>query len=139
MEKWIWASAGLYLVVMAVIDIRKREIPFLPGVLWMAGMAVWRIFDGGGWQEWLSGPGVGLILWCASILSRGGIGKGDALVYAVLGLGIGFMGALEVLILSLAMAALTGMILIVCRRAGRQYELPFIPFTTLAYALVMCL
>lgn len=139
MGNWIGAAAGLYLAVMSVIDIRKREIPSPPGLICIVWLIFWRIFEGGGWQEWLPGLGIGLALWCVSILSRGGIGKGDALVYAVLGLAIGFMGTLEVLILSLMMAALTGVILIVSRRAGRRYELPFLPFTALAYVLVACL
>ena len=124
MGNWIGAAAGLYLAVMSVIDIRKREIPSPPGLICIVWLIVWRIFEGGGWQEWLPGLGIGLALWCVSILSRGGIGKGDALVYAVLGL---------------AMAALTGVILIVSRRVGRRYELPFLPFTALAYVMVACL
>lgn len=139
MEKGIWMMAGLYVAVMAVMDVRKREIPLIPGVLCVAGVVILQFFGGKDWREWVPGMGIGLMLWCVSKLSRGGIGEGDALVYTVLGLALGFFAAMEVLTISLAMAALAGVIIMIWHRVGKHYAMPFLPFTALAYAMVVCL
>ena len=139
MEKGIYAVAGLYVSAMAVMDIKKREIPVIPGVVCAMGIAICRLCGDRGWQSWIPGMGIGLMLWCVSRLSRGGIGEGDALVYAVLGLVLGFFGTMEVLMISLALAAFAGIIMMLWHRVGRQYAMPFVPFTALAYAVVVCL
>lgn len=137
-----WAGmviAGGYLAVMAVIDHRHREIPVAPGAACMVFIALAQFVAGTPAGEWLPGAGIGIFLFVISRLSRGGVGSGDALVYLVTGLALGFPRNLELLILSLVLAALTGLVLLVFRRVGRKHEMPFVPFTAVAYGVVLML
>jgi len=78
-------------------------------------------------------------LYIVSKLSRGSIGEGDALVYMVTGVSVGFFRNFELLVLSLFFASMTGLFLLVTRKVGRKYAMPFIPFTAVAYGVVMML
>lgn len=139
MERGIVVLAGVYLAVMAVMDVRKREIPVWPGVLCALCIILMQFVRGAGWMMWLPGIGIGLMLWIASKLSHGAIGEGDALVYGVMGMAIGFFHNLEVLVLSLALAAVFGAGLMVCRRVSWKHSMAFLPFTAVAYGMVVCL
>lgn len=137
MEKIIWIISGSYILVMALIDLRKKEIPVIPGIACMAGIFLLRMIGQNQWEEWLPGVSIGLMLWIVSKISRGAVGEGDALAYMVLGPALGFLEVFEVLMISLFLAALTGSVLILCRRAGKRYAMPFLPFTAAAYGLVV--
>ena len=139
MEKGIWVIMGIYVTVMAVIDIRKREIPVIPGIVCTVVITFLQLFRGIGWQAWLPGVIVSGILWFAGRISHGAVGMGDAMVYLVLGVGLGFFESMEVLTISLFLAAMAGVILMIWRRVGRNYAMPFVPFTAAAYAAVVCL
>ena len=119
MEKIIWIISGSYILVMALIDLRKREIPVIPGIACIAGIFLLHIIGKNRWEEWLPGVSIGLVLWIVSKVSRGAVGEGDALAYMVLGTALGLSEVFEVLMISLFLAALTGSVLILCRRAGK--------------------
>lgn len=131
--------AGVYLAVMAVIDRRQKEIPVIPGIVCIVFIILAQIVAGKPLSGWLPGILVGIFLSLVSRLSRGEVGQGDALVYLVTGLALGFFRNLELLILSLFLAAITGLILLVIRRVGRKHAMPFIPFTAIAYGVVLIL
>ncbi len=137
MEKWFLTLVALYLAVMAVWDIRRKEIPVLPGIAVLFVLLGFQIFVNHAWFHGLSGLLVGGFLWMAGRLSRGGVGEGDALVYLVLGAALGFFQAMEVLAVSLMLSSVLSGFLLVFRHVGRKYAIPFIPFTVAAYGLVM--
>ena len=83
------------------------------------------------------GVGVGIFIYAVSRISRGGIGAADGLVYAVTGVCLGFYGNIELLLISLLMAAFVGGALMIIKKVGRKYRMPFVPFTLAGYVLVM--
>lgn len=139
MEKVIWMICGSYTASMAWLDLRKKEIPVIPGIICAAVVVLLQLLGRNTWIEWLPGICTGLLLWGVSRLSRGAVGEGDALVFAVVGVSLGFMASLEVLMLSLFFAAAAGIALMAFRRVGRRYRMPFIPFTAAAYGILLCL
>ncbi|MBO4395130.1 MAG: prepilin peptidase [Eubacterium sp.] len=129
----------LYLVVMAVIDVQKKEIPLLPGAICFGITVVTLLVAGCDFMPILTGVMVGGLLFVISLVSRGGIGQADALVYAITGASLGFFKNCEVLLMSLVMAAVIGSVLMIVKHVGRKYRLPFVPFTLVAYGMVICL
>lgn len=139
MERWILLVAGIYMVSMAVIDIRKKEIPVVPGIVCAIIIIGIQLLGGNKWTNWLPGVTVGIVLWIVSKASHGAIGEGDAIAYAISGLALGFWGNLEVLVISLVLASLVGVCLMIFCRVGRKHSMAFIPFTAVAYGMVVCL
>ena len=140
METAIWVVrilVGVYLLIMAVIDIRKKAIPLLPGFILLGVSTVTLLVCGDSPLLPGLGIGVGLLLYGVSRVSRGGVGAADGLVYAVTGAGLGFYGNMELLLVSLLMAALVGGFLLMVKKVGRKYRMPFVPFTLAGYVLVL--
>lgn len=130
---------GVYLIGMAVIDWKNKEIPLWPGVLCLGSLTLGQFISGQDWRFFLSGACVGVFLYIISRLSRGGIGEADALVYSITGLLLGFYHNMELLLISLFMAAIVGGYLMIVRHVGRKYKIAFVPFTALAYGVVVLL
>ena len=139
MEMIITAITGSYLAIMAVIDRRRKEIPVLPGVLCLILLVRAQFVDCKGWLSWLPGMLIGLFLYIVSKISDGAIGEGDALVYFLTGVALGFFRNLELLICSLFLSSLVSGFLLVFRRVGKKERIPLVPFTALAYGMVMLL
>ena len=139
MEKANLFIVGVYLIVMAAIDRRTKQIPVWPGAVCMAVVALIHIIGGMDWKNWLPGISVGIFLYAVSRVSRGRVGAGDALVYAVTGLALGFFRNVELLAASLFLASVAALVLVTVRRVGRNYAMPFVPFTAAAFVIVVCL
>lgn len=139
METAIMIITGSYLAIMAVIDRRKKEIPILPGMVCILAVVLAQILNHTGWLYWSSGLMVGVFLYLVSRLTRGAVGEGDALVYLLTGAALGFFRNLELLMLSLLFSSIVAGFLILFRRVGRKYKIPFVPFTAIAYGVVMIL
>ena len=135
----IRTGVAIYLLVMGVIDIRKKHIPMLPGVICLGAAVTGLLVAGGGVWEIAAGVSVGGLLYVISRVSRGGIGEADALVYAITGAVLGFFGNCEVLLISLLLAAVVGSVLMIVKHVGRKYRIPFVPFTLVAYGMVIFL
>ena len=130
---------AIYLVVMAIADGKNKEIPVLPGIVCFVCIVVGQIADGTPWQSWLPGISVGALLYGISKGSRGSIGEGDALVYILTGALLGVGKNLEVLILSLLLCSVVSLGLLAVRHVGRHHKIAFVPFTAIAYGMVMLL
>lgn len=137
LENVMMGIAGVYLAVMAVVDRRKKKIPVLPGVICLVCIAVGQIVNQTPWQVWVPGILVGVGLYAVSKGSRGAIGEGDALVYVLLGALLGVAKSIEILLLSLFICSVFSIGLLVFRRVGRHYKIAFVPFTAIAYGVVM--
>lgn len=137
MEITIMVITGVYLAVMAVIDRRKKEIPVLPGIVCILAVVLAQILNHTSWRYWVPGLLVGVFLYLVSKLTRGAVGEGDALVYLLTGAALGFFRNVELLLLSLFFCSLVAGFYMVFRRVGRKYQIPFVPFTAVAYGVVM--
>lgn len=71
---------------------------------------------------------IGVILFLMSKVTRGGIGMGDALVFAFISLIVGWRMAITVLILALVLSGCIGIVLFVFKKASRKTTIPFMPF-----------
>ena len=105
MNVFIFLITGIYLSVMAVIDHRLQKIPVLPGVIGILVIVLARVVDGDFWK-WMPGVAVGVFLYLMSKATRGAVGEGDALVYLMTGVTLGFFGNIELLTLSLFFSAI---------------------------------
>ena len=132
-------TTGAYLLVMAVLDIKSRRIPLLPGVILLVVITGLCIPFAADIVSRLLGVAVGAFLYIVSKISRGEVGEADAFVYAVTGMTIGIYHNVEVLLVSLFFAAIVSAFLLVIKRVDRKCKLPFIPFTFAGYVVVMVL
>ncbi len=129
----------IYLLIMAVIDCKRKEIPILPGVVCLIIISVTRLITGTNPITVGAGICLGAFMYAISRITRGQIGEADGLVYAVTGAGIGIIKNCELLLVSLVLAAMIGLILMVVKKVGRKYKLPFVPFTLASFGVVMLL
>lgn len=139
MKLIITILTGSYLAVMAVIDRRTKTIPVLPGVIGILVIAIAQIMEHITWWRWIPGALVGVFLYLISKATKGAVGEGDALVYCLTGVALGFSRNLWLFIISLFFSALVAGFLLVFRRVGKNCKLPFVPFTAVAYGVVMLL
>lgn len=132
----------VYLFAMAIYDIRKREIQLecsaVVAVL-LAMKQVCLVFRG----EASAGAAflgilIGALLIGISIFTKGEIGIGDGILFVISGLLFGIYENGVLLFLSLFFTAIASGILVLSRRVGRKYTLPFAPFVFAGYG-VMCL
>ena len=119
----------------SVTDVRERRIPnalVLVGLVVAGAIAVL----GGRWLDSLIGSGLGMaVLVLPRLIARDAVGLGDIKLVGVLGLGAGISGI--VVIVGLAVAAATPVILWASRKGHHFRPLPFAPF--LAMGVVGCM
>lgn len=139
MEQVGMIMVGIYLAVMAVWDRRKKEIPVIPGIVCGFFIFLAQVIAQIPFENWLPGIWVGALLYGISKATRGSIGSGDAMVYGITGLVLGGIRNLELLLYSLLLASVVSIFLMAIKRVGRKYEIPFVPFTAIAYGMVMIL
>jgi leader peptidase (prepilin peptidase)/N-methyltransferase len=132
-----WTRAGVLLLLTGSLfwDIKNRHIPLW--WLWGNGMlAIAALYvNATAFSEALWGILPGIVLLIIAVVTRGRIGKGDALLIVVLGLYSGLWACFSVLLLSLALTAVYGM----CRGAIRHTSLKkaviFTPFLWAGYGI----
>ena len=123
--------------VAAVFDLKTRKIP---NRLILAMLAAWAITITpmlfvyteamiGYLKEAVLGLAIsgGLFL-LVYLISRKGLGGGDVKFMAVVGLYLGFGGAIPVMLYGTILAALTGLVLILLKKIERKDSIPLAPF-----------
>lgn len=133
-----FAAAAVLLslaIVMAVIDLEHMLLPNAVNVigaaagLGIAAAGVGPVTLAQAVLGALTGFGV---IWLVVVLSRGGMGMGDAKFLAMIGTWVGPLGALYTLFGASAVGAAVGGILIWLGRQGRKTPMPFGPFLAVA-------
>ncbi len=79
-------------------------------------------------------PGTGL--WLLSLVTHEAVGRGDALIVLLTGMGTGLSEIMSVLLLALFGIAGAGCLMLLMRHADRKSRLPFVPFLCAAYLLM---
>lgn len=137
---------GIFLI--AFIDLRVKKIPnkIILGLICMRAIFILisAIFNP---EQFLSvfllsviGFLVGgVIMLIFLFLSRGGIGAGDVKMFAVLGLFYGFQGLIPIMLYSLIIAAVTGILLLISRKAKMKSTLPMAPFALIGLTVFLIL
>ena len=78
----------------------------------------------------------GLVL-ALALISKEAVGIGDGIILIVSGIILGYRALLELILISLMLTGTVALFLIVVKRKGRTYRLPFIPFLLAAYLLYL--
>ena len=131
-----WIIVALFLFIMTIQDIRKKELSLKVMVLFfLAGLALRIFFDGSGFIDALYGMLIGAAMIVLSKLSRGAAGLGDGIVLVVTGLYMGFDVNLEIFIWGLSLCAIVGLFLLLVMKADRKKRIPFVPFLSAGYLL----
>ena len=88
-------------------------------------------------ENMIGGMAVGAVMYLISVLSKGRIGKGDAVLIMVTGIFLGFWNNLMLLWAAVMFAGAAGWIAIFILKKEKNYEMPFVPFMLAAY--ILCL
>ena len=84
-----------------------------------------------------SAMGGGLFLF-VYLISRKGLGGGDVKFMAVAGLYLGYSSILPAMFCGTLLAMLTGIVLILAKKIGRQDTIPLVPFLAAGILIVLC-
>lgn len=127
------------LTVIALNDMKNKLIPDkLVAVCFLTGLvSVWindKLTIASGAAGCLLCGG---IIFLASLITKGGVGLGDAKLIAALSMGLGLEGSAAVLILSAVISGLFGLGLLIINIENRKRTIPFAPFVLAAAMLVL--
>jgi len=131
---------GCALIVLFAIDLEHH---LLPNVITLPGIAVgflFSLFTEPGWRSSLIGilAGGGVLFAVAEAYYRvrheEGLGMGDVKMLAMVGAFLGWQMTLMTLMMASLCGSLIGLLLIVTRRGGLKYALPFGTFLALGAA-----
>ena len=121
-------------------DIRKREISlWITLVFGAVGFIL--LFTGNGPAEGLAVRlALALGVLALSISTAGEAGMGDGILLLCLAGVTEVEEMVRMVLIGLVLCALWGLFLMVVRKKGRSYELPFVPFRFLGYAggMLLC-
>lgn len=132
--------------IAAIVDLRTRKIP-LQLIVGMIVIGVARVIDVAVNTRDIKDiifqiliamiPGLFMLL--ISYYTRQSIGYGDGLLVLTMGLYINPEMMISVIMLSMALAGVTALILIVFAKKSKNYEMAFCPFLVLGYATTLLL
>lgn len=136
MEILKYVILGIGLFAASVRDVRRHMV-WVPGMVLLGGAGVLSAMISFNWQEVLCGILPGILLYGLSRVSRGAIGEGDALVFAVCGIYLGLEKDLLLLWLSLFLAMLAGSFLLLRKKGNRKTRIPLVPFVAAGYMILL--
>lgn len=80
----------------------------------------------------LTGIFMGGLILLISYISKGGVGRGDAIVFLIIGFMHGAEKSILLFLVTIFITGLLGIVLFVIKKANRRMELPLVPFILLA-------
>lgn len=126
METPDWVMLGV-LAGFAVYDMKTKTIPVAAVIAAAVAVLVYRICIGTGVAELVLGLVPGAVVLVLAFATGESIGTGDGLVLCLLGLFCGWRQCVAVFGMALLLSAFFAATLLVCRKAGRKTEIPFLP------------
>ncbi len=137
-EAGVYALLMSFLVALSAIDLQTQLLPnklTLPGmVVGLAGR--WLIV--GSPLDSVIGSALGLgIITIIVIVSRGGMGLGDAKLMAMLGAFLGWRQSMAALVVGAVLGGIVGVVLLVAKIKGRKDMIPYGPFLAAGAVLVV--
>ena len=120
----------ILLIPCTVTDIRRREIPVGFVLLFALSAVVINLNFSSEIKEtdMFFGLLAGLALAAASLISRGAVGMGDAVMLLSAGVWCGGGAAIAILLGGLTLSAITGAAAVLLRKGSAKSALPFAPF-----------
>ena len=123
------------LFLCAWIDHKKQEVyPFLLGIAAIIGILLHLFTQNHTWEELLLGMLPGGILWIVAWATKEGIGFGDALVFILSGIYLGFWENLNLMFWSFILTGIMAAFFIIIKKKGRKERMPMLPCVFAAYA-----
>lgn len=117
----------------AWLDFKKKEVSLAAIFLFALAGVAWTVKDGAVCWQYFVPVGLGLFFVGLSVLSRGALGMGDALLVTSLGTMAGLEELISALFLGMVSCAVCAGIMLVVLRKNRKTELPFVPFLFVGY------
>lgn len=135
-ENIIYIIILLSLLLEMFIDIREKKI-WLPILYFVFPILIGlnTYLGQGNIQLWVGSAGIGGILLIISFITGEQIGRGDAVLFAVIGAGVGLWTNLLLLYMTFLLAFVWGIFLLAVKHANSQKEIPMTPFLFLSYAI----
>lgn len=130
-----------FLIITTIRDCKDKQIPMdVVIITFIIGVILLFFNPNVIWTHSLIGfVGIGGIIALISVLTKGAIGIGDALVIGTIGLILGYKMALAVLLYSLVLSGLIGLELMAFGKVNRKTKLPMVPFMLCAFLIIIIL
>ena len=126
----------LGLAALAYQDFKSRTVNlYLILTAGAAGCFLQAVFGQYTFCEVFTGMGIGAAVCLVSFLVKGSIGMGDGCVLILSGVYLGFEHNLELFLTAMYLSGMAALILLVMKKRGRKYRMPFVPFVLAAYVL----
>lgn len=126
---------GILLGIQGCIDLKNKEIPLWLSLVGGGVGVIFCIKEGRGVVEVLIACGLGIVTLLFSKITKEVIGYGDGILLIVMGIYLSFEELISVVMVAFGIAGVVALVLLVVFRKNSKYELPFVPFLSLAYAL----
>ena len=127
-------SGLIILVVLAVIDVRRRQVPVwsLFVLLFLAVICRVLIHRVTVWDA-LAGAAAGMVFLLISKITGEGFGYADSALIFILGIFLGFQKLFVLLATAFFLAAVFAGVGLLTGRFSRKHAFPFIPFLAFSY------
>lgn len=133
-QMWNQAVVMGMLTLCTAQDIQKKEIRLnlvlFCGIIGVFFHMIWRLES---IENVILGMSVGVTLLVVSLLTRGMIGMGDALLLIVTGIYLGLEQNLKLLFGGLFLCGMWALVVLLLRKKSRKDSIPFVPFLLAAY------
>ena len=137
-EEIINVITVIFLSILSYQDIRTKtfSLRILAAFGVVASLVVvLRINDG--MALYLAGAVIGLFLLILSLITKGKIGIGDALMFMITGALLGINANVSLLYLTCLLSGLFALILLITKKKNRQERIPLAPFTLASFLVLM--
>lgn len=122
------------LAVSAYRDCREKQVyVYSMLITGIAGLLLHLLYHERMLADLLAGAGIGAAVILFAYMTKECIGTGDGAVLTVTGIFLGFWANLQLFMTALFLAGITALILLITKKKGRRYRLPFVPFLLAAY------
>lgn len=138
---WLrFGAATIILLAESVADLKKRRINlwFIAGGM-VAGIVLLVLDFNQIWKSALAGLAIGITVLLLAKITDEGIGYGDGILIACIGLILGGRNTLTMILFGCLGCCVFSMILLAFGKAGKQTRLPFVPFLVPGMVTTLCL
>ena len=127
-----------FLLVISVIDVKKKQLPIWLLIIMSLLIVILRmVCIEDTWCSTIGGIAVGVVFFVIGKLTKEAIGYGDCWIILLLGIVLGGMKIVEVVLSASFTASLFSIAYCIKKGWDKEYAIPFAPFLTIAYLGVM--
>lgn len=127
---------GSFLLIEGIRDLKSRKVSVVSaGIYAIIGVVLQFPILKECWISLSGGIVLGLVIILIAKVTAEKIGYGDGIIITVSGIYLGFRENFILFSTGLFLSAMTSVVLLLCRKAGKKTELPFVSFLFVGYAL----